>query len=380
MTTPAFTAWIEPQAAAAWPFLTPQHLADLSRLEAGLTQALSTTPGTPAERFLAVRRELAPLTPARTGGPAAVAAVMALAGFICGWHDLNLRDTVGPGHGRMILHHATSALRATWTKRLGAGDLVGIAATERHGGSRLTEITTRLFPDGNGWRLSGEKCWVSRLQEAAAFVVFAKDPTGRIQAVIVPADTKGVTRHPENPSGLGGWAWGTLALNDVHVPAEHILTTPGGDGEQIFRKHFTAFRPLVAAIALGTAAGVHSQVRSTLRARTATRLLPRVRDTALVTLGRTQVEIHAGLLAAVTAARLTAQHSPHADVWARSVKVHGVETAHRAVQDLAPLVGASGFRADSPISRARTDLGGLLYADGIHDALLRSVGRTLLTT
>ncbi|MDF3149402.1 MULTISPECIES: acyl-CoA dehydrogenase [unclassified Streptomyces] len=377
--TPAFTGWIEPQAAAAWPFLTPQNLEGLRRLETALTQGLSTHP-TPAQRFLAVRRELAPYTPARTGGPATVEAVMALAGFICGWHDLNLRDTVGPGHGRMILHHAAPALRATWAKRLGSGDLVGIAATERHGGSRLTEITTRLFPDNNGWRLSGEKCWVSRLEEAAAFVVFAKDPSDRIQAAVVPADAEGVTRYPETPSGLGGWAWGTLALTDVSVSSDSILTTPGGDGEQIFRTHFAAFRPLVASIALGTAAGVHSRVRSTLHARTATRLLPRVRDTALVTLGRTQGEIHAGLLAAITAARLTAQHNPQADMWARSIKVHGVETAHRAVQDLAPLVGASGFRADSPISRARTDLGGLLYADGIHDALLRSVGRTLLST
>ena len=39
--------------------------------------------------------------------------------------------------------------------------------------------------------------------------------------------------------------------------------------------------------------------------------------------------------------------------------------------DLAMLVGAGSFQAASPIAKAKADLG-LLYADGIHDALLRS--------
>ncbi|GAA2523698.1 acyl-CoA dehydrogenase family protein [Streptomyces longisporus] len=219
---------------------------------------------------------------------------------------------------------------------------------------------------------------MSRLVEASAFVAFAKDPGGRIQAAVVPAEAQGVTRYPETPSGLAGWAWGTLQLDDVRLSGDDVLTLPGGDGETIFREHFAAFRPQVAAIALGTAAGVHTRVLRTLQARIQTGLLRRLRDTTLVTLGSTHAEIHAALLAAVTAARLTAQESPHANTWARATKAHGVETAHETVQKLALLVGASGFRADSPIGKARADLGGLLYADGIHDALLRSVGRTLI--
>jgi hypothetical protein len=35
------------------------------------------------------------------------------------------------------------------------------------------------FVDRDGrWRLTGEKCWVSRLLESAAFVVFVRDPDG----------------------------------------------------------------------------------------------------------------------------------------------------------------------------------------------------------
>jgi hypothetical protein len=57
------------------------------------------------------------------------------------------------------------------------------------------------------------------------------------------------------------------------------------------------------------------------------------------------------------------------------MKAHGTETAHRAAAELALLLGATGYRADSPIAKTHRDLGGLLYADGIHDSLYRTAGK-----
>jgi alkylation response protein AidB-like acyl-CoA dehydrogenase len=66
-----------------------------------------------------------------------------LAQFLAGARDLDLRDCTGPGHGAMVLTHAPADTAHTWEQRLRAGELVGIAATERHGGSRIREITTQ---------------------------------------------------------------------------------------------------------------------------------------------------------------------------------------------------------------------------------------------
>jgi alkylation response protein AidB-like acyl-CoA dehydrogenase len=91
---------------------------------------------------------------------------------VCGWHDLDLRDATGLGHGALVLGAAGAAVRDRWLSRLAAGDLVGIAATERHGGSRIQEITTRAaLAAGGHWLISGEKVWVSRLAEADGLVV-----------------------------------------------------------------------------------------------------------------------------------------------------------------------------------------------------------------
>lgn len=328
--------------------------------------------------LLQLRRELAARGHQAPAGRAGLV-WQTLAQFTAGFHDLDLRDATGTGHGAMVLAEGTADAAALWGPRMGTGQLVGIAATERHGGSRIQEITTRavLRRDGT-WQISGEKCWVSRLVESAGFVVFFRDPDGRISAAVVDADQPKLTREVIEPFGLGGWSWGVLRLHEVSVdPAVDLIGRPG-DGLGVFRRHFARFRPLVTATALGTAAGVHTLVTNALASKTKVGVLPRVRDNALVVLGRTHAEITAALLSAITTSRLAAEGHPHADFAARVGKAAGVDTSVRAVADLAPLIGAAGFQRAHPIAKARADLTGLLYADGIHDSLYRSGGVSLL--
>ncbi|MGH3907524.1 MAG: acyl-CoA dehydrogenase family protein, partial [Pseudonocardiaceae bacterium] len=284
----------------------------------------------------------------------------------------------GLGHGELIARHATPVVRTTWLPMLIAGELTGIAVTERHGGSRVREVTTRLVPAvGGGYRLVGEKCWISRLDEAAVFVVFAKDPMGRVAAAVIDGANPGLHRFPQQPVGLSGWSWGGLRLDSVRVTEEQLLGTPG-TGLTIFRDHFAHYRPMVTATALGTAAGVHDAVCAHLASRQARYEITRVRDTAMVTIGRMFAGINAALLACLHAQRLSADQQPSADLWGRVAKAYGVDTAYQAVSELILLVGAAGFRFGHWMDKAKRDLNGLLYADGMHDSLYRSGGRTLL--
>lgn len=376
-------AWLEPLCSSV-PELDQAAWGGLERLDGDLQELCAAAP--PASDaagwsrwLLGLRRELAERGHRAPDGPAGPL-WQTFAQFLSGARDLDLRDCTGPGHGAMVLVHAPADTARGWARRLQAGELVGIAATERHGGSRIREITaqTRLGHGGQ-WRMTGEKCWVSRLSEAAAFVVFVRDPHGRISAVLVDADHPGVEREVIEPFGLGGWGWGVLRLHDVPVdPAVALLGTPGS-GLAIFHQHFAGFRPLVTATALGTAAGVHSLVGDALTARRGVGILPRIRDNALITLGRTHAAITASLLAALTATRLAATGHPDAGLLARLGKAAGVDAAVAAVTDLAPLIGASGFQRHHPVAKARADLTGLLYADGIHDSLYRSGGVNLLS-
>ncbi|MGH3155384.1 MAG: hypothetical protein ACRDNF_02235, partial [Streptosporangiaceae bacterium] len=87
--------------------------------------------------------------------------------------------------------------------------------------------------------------------------------------------------------------------------------------------------------------------------------------------------INAALLASLAACRLAGTSHPQAEMWGCAVKACAIDNALAAVTDLAPLAGASGFTATSPLAKATRDLSALRYADGIHDSLYRAAGRAL---
>ncbi|WP_196777978.1 acyl-CoA dehydrogenase family protein, partial [Lentzea aerocolonigenes] len=188
---------------------------------------------------------------------------------------------------------------------------------------------------------------------------------------------RGLPPQPIPPTGLAGWSWGVLDLDGVKVRPEDVLH---GDGMALLREHFASYRPLVTATALGGAAAVFDTVTARLSNRKATGDLRRLRDSALITLGRTHVQLATALLGAVVAAQLAEGGHTDAELWGAATKAHGIDTANSATAELALLLGASGFRADCQTAKIRRDLSGLLYADGIHDSLYRTAGKQHTTT
>jgi len=382
--------WLDPLLPTL-PELTACDTAALVRFEGVLRSLLDAHPvwgladaGERSRNLREIRRRLAGAgcvalaVPARDGGHGRPPAVQVLLQFICGYHDVDLRDSTGLGHGRLIAAHATPRVRDRWLPRLLAGSVPGIAITERHGGSQVHATATHAVPAGDGtWRVSGTKTWISRLTEAAVFCVFFTAPDGRLTAAAIDAGADGLSRRLIIPSGLSGWAWGELRLDAVEVRPFEILGQPG-DGMRLLHDHFALYRPLVAATALGAAAAVHDQTATLLTGRRESGAIARIRDNALITLGRTWAQLNAALLAAITAYRLADTGHPAAQTWGCAVKANGADVAYQAASELALLAGAVGFTSDSRTAKTRGDLNALLYADGIHDSLYRAVGRTFI--
>lgn len=385
------THWLAPLMPAI-PGTTTLDARRMNSFERALGDLLSAYPIGPSvephlrsQRLAGIRRELALggylglAVPARDGGCGRPSVTQALMQFICGYHDADLRDATGLGHARLIALHGTAPVREQWLPRLIAGEVPGIAITEPIGGSQVHAISTVATTHHDGtWTLTGTKTWISRLNEAAVFIVFFKDPSGRLTAGVIDAADRGLDRRTIQPCGLSGWTWGELRLADARLRPCDILGRPG-DGIRLLREHFAHYRPLVGAIALGVAAAVHDQVAAQLGTRQAARAISRPRDNALIRLGRAYAEINAGLLAAFTAQRLAESGDTRAEVWGCAVKAYAVDTANATTSDLILLVGAAGCTASSPLEKARRDLRALLYADGIHDSLYRAAGRALLT-
>ncbi|WP_146231899.1 hypothetical protein [Lentzea atacamensis] len=75
--------------------------------------------------------------------------------------------------------------------------------------------------------MTGRKTWISRLTEAAVFVLFFRAPDGHLAAAAVDATDPGLHRQSIPPTGLVGWNWGVLDLDAVQVRQEDVLH---GDG------------------------------------------------------------------------------------------------------------------------------------------------------
>ncbi len=246
------------------PELTNLDSRRLGRFEAALGGLLAEFPVAPGLdpqlrscRLARIRLELARLgylawaVPARDGGSGRPVLAQTLAQFVCGYHDVDLRDSTGLGHGRLVARHGAPQVRDRWLPRLLAGALPGIAITEPRGGSQVhaTSTTGTARPDGT-WTLTGTKTCISRLDEAAVFIVFFNDPAGHLTAGVIGATATGLRRRPVTPAGLTGWSWGELRLEEVRLRPSGVLGRPG-EGMALFREHFAHYRPLVAATALG---------------------------------------------------------------------------------------------------------------------------------
>jgi alkylation response protein AidB-like acyl-CoA dehydrogenase len=97
-----------------------------------------------------------------------------------------------------ILHAGSDALADEWRPRITAGEAVAaFALTEPGAGSDAGALALRAEADGDGWRLTGEKRWISNAPDADIYTVFARttpDAGARgVTAFAVPGDAPGLT-------------------------------------------------------------------------------------------------------------------------------------------------------------------------------------------
>lgn len=154
-----------------------------------------------------------------------------------------------------LLQSGTEALVEEWVPRLARGEAVAaFALSEPDAGTDVAALSLRAEPDGDGYRLNGEKVWISNAPEADLYSVFARTTEG--------AGGRGLTGFavPRESPGLAGEAIemlsphpiGRLVFEDVHVPAEAVLGEVDR-GMSVAMRTLDLFRPSVGAFAIGMA-------------------------------------------------------------------------------------------------------------------------------
>ncbi|MFF8845198.1 acyl-CoA dehydrogenase family protein [Streptomyces sp. NPDC015127] len=154
-----------------------------------------------------------------------------------------------------LVQAGTEAQRRRWLPEVVAGRVVAaFALSEPDAGSDAAALALKAVPDGRGWRLSGEKRWISNAPEADFYSVFARTTEGAgargVTAFLVPADRPGLSGTPLDM--LSPHPIGALTFDDVPVTADDLLGEPDR-GFRVAMNTLNLFRPSVGAFAVGMA-------------------------------------------------------------------------------------------------------------------------------
>ncbi len=111
------------------------------------------------------------------------------------WGDAAVALAVSAHNGlvaTMLLRHGTDEQKKRWLPALASGEALGaFALSEAQAGSDLAALSTRARKEGAGWRLDGDKPWVTNGALAGVVVLFAATVERGVGAFLVTPDEEG---------------------------------------------------------------------------------------------------------------------------------------------------------------------------------------------
>ena len=164
---------------------------------------------------------------------------------------------VGIGSQGIVLA-GTPEQKADWLPRIASGEVISsFALTEPDVGSDSGAVKTRAVRDGDVYRITGTKRFITNADKAHVFTLMARtgeEPGGRgVSAFLVPRDLPGLSiGEPEKKMGQRGAKVADVILDDVAVRANLRL---GGEGEgfKIAMQVLDRGRLHISAVCIGVA-------------------------------------------------------------------------------------------------------------------------------
>ncbi|HEX4693258.1 acyl-CoA dehydrogenase family protein [Sphingomonas sp.] len=164
---------------------------------------------------------------------------------------------VGIGSQGLVMA-GNDAQKAEWLPRIASGEVItSFALTEPDVGSDSGAVKTKAVWDGQAYRLSGTKRFITNADKADLFTVMARtgdDPGARgVSAFLVPRDLAGVSiGEPEKKMGQKGAKVADVIFDDVIVPVENRLGAEG-EGFKIAMRVLDRGRLHISAVCVGVA-------------------------------------------------------------------------------------------------------------------------------
>jgi (2S)-methylsuccinyl-CoA dehydrogenase len=292
----------------------------------------------------------------------------------------------------LILNGGTDAQKQEWLPRIASGEVLPTAVfTEPNTGSDLASLTTRAVKDGDVYRITGQKTWITHAARADLMTVLARTNPNekgyRGLSMFLAPKPRGTDDNPFPADGVTGGEIEVLGYRGMKefdisfdgfaVPAANLLGGVEGQGFKQLMQTFEAARIQTAARAIGVA-----QAALDLGLRYGTERIqfgkpivafPRVSDKLVM--------MAAEILLARQLTYFAAREKDagrRCDLEAGMAKLLAARAAWAAADNALQIHGGNGFALEYPVSRVLCDARILSIFEGAAEIQAHVIARRLL--
>ena len=185
-----------------------------------------------------------------------------------GWIAIGSIGTRSEIAAELIIGAGTEAQKEHWLPRIGFGEVLPTAVfTEPNTGSDLASLRTRAIKDGDTYKVTGNKTWITHPVRADVMTLLARtnpdEPGYKGLSMFLAEKPRGTDDDPFPAEGMSGGEIEVLGyrgmkeyeirFEDFEVKADNLLGGEEGEGFKQLMRTFESARIQTAARALGVA-------------------------------------------------------------------------------------------------------------------------------
>lgn len=268
-----------------------------------------------------------------------------------------------------------------WRPAVVSGEAIAaFALSEPEAGSDAAALSLRAEPDGAGWRLYGEKMWISNAPEADVYTVFARTtPDARargVTAFVVAGDSAGLSG--EHLDMICPHPIGRLRFDGVAVGPGDVLGEVDS-GFAVAMRTLDLFRPSVGAFAVGMAQAALDAAIAHTRSRRAFGGVLSDQQAVSHKLADMATRLEASRLLVYAAASAFDAGADPAEITRRSAmaKLDATETAQFVVDSAVQLVGARALQRGHLLEHLYRDVRAPRIYEGASEIQRSIIGKSL---
>lgn len=281
------------------------------------------------------------------------------------------------------LLHGTEEVQERYLPSVIAGEQnLAIALTEPGSGSDAGAMRMTATRVPGGYRLNGEKTAISWGMNAAAAVIYAREPGSSrskgVSCFVVDLNSESVSRHHMMGMGCLPLGWASIHLDDVFVPDSHLIGEEGR-GFHVAMHHFDFSRAAIGLMCLGAAQqSLEEAARYAVQRETFGRPISEYQSVAFP-LAEHATYIEGARWVCYRALWSREQGLSHTTL-ASMAKWWAPVVAKNAIEAAMKIHGNLGYSAEFPLQQRFRDVMAYLVADGTAEIQQGIISKEILAT